>query len=50
LAEQRPVKWSKMRVGHGDNQWQNFSNDKIFFVFDCQQICQQRSNKGVVPE
>jgi hypothetical protein len=25
-------------------------NDKIFCVFDCQQICQQRSNKGVVPE
>jgi hypothetical protein len=23
---------------------------KIFWVFDCQQICQQRSFKGVVPE
>jgi hypothetical protein len=24
-------------------------NDKFFCVFDCQQICQQRSFKGVVP-
>jgi hypothetical protein len=25
-------------------------NDKIICVFDCQQICQQRSNKGAAPE
>jgi hypothetical protein len=25
-------------------------NDKIFCAFDCQQNCQQRSNRGVVPE